>query len=150
MATKKKSNKGIARADELVISIGNLLLGDENVAGGDWEAVSLVINLDGRRSLFGYLYDAKGNAEPMVLEESELIDFVEELRELMAAEGEAWKGVVMQYFEEEVRFTFDVDGAAWRLDGDNTGAMVEALRPALLKPKKAVAKKKKPVAKKKR
>ena len=150
MATKKKSNKGIARADELVISIGNLLLGDENVAGGDWEAVSLVINLDGRRSLFGYLYDAKGNAEPMVLEESELIDFVEELRELMAAEGEPWKAVMMQYFEEELRFTFDVDGAAWRLDGDNTGAMVEALRPALLKPKKAVAKKKKPVAKKKK
>jgi len=149
MATKKKSNKGIARADELVISIGNLLLGDENVAGVDWEALSLVINLDGRRSLFGYLYDAKGNADPMVLEESELIDFVEELRELMAAEGEPWKAVMMQYFEEELRFVFDVDGTDWRLDGDNTGAMVEALRPEMLKAKKPVAKKKKAVAKKK-
>jgi len=45
-----------------------------------------------------------------VLEESELIDFVEELRELMAAEGERWKAVMMQYFEEELRFVFDVDG----------------------------------------
>jgi sRNA-binding protein len=155
MATSKKTKKqDIARADELVITIGNLLLGDENVAGDDWTSVSLVVNLDGRRSLFGYLYDAEGNAEPLVLEETDLIDHVEELRALMAADGEPWKAVMVQFAGEELRFTFDTDGTSWRLDGDNTGAMVEALRPEVLeeqapKAKKAApAKKKKPAAKK--
>ncbi|MFZ5446813.1 MAG: hypothetical protein ACOZQL_42900 [Myxococcota bacterium] len=151
MATSKQTTKqGIARADELVITIGNLLLGDENVTGADWEAVSLVINLDGRRSLFGYLYDAAGNADPLVLEESDIIDLVEELRELMAAEGEPWKAVMVQFHDEELRFTFDSDGQSWRLDGDNTGAMVEALRPEALtaQPAKKPAKKKPAAAKK--
>jgi|GEM_PF-3160508 sRNA-binding protein len=155
MATSKKTKKqDIARADELVITIGNLLLGDENVAGDDWTSVSLVVNLDGRRSLFGYLYDAEGNAEPLVLEETDLIDHVEELRGLMAADGEPWKAVMVQFAGEELRFTFDTDGTSWRLDGDNTGAMVEALRPEVVeeqapKAKKAApAKKKKPAAKK--
>jgi hypothetical protein len=144
MATRQQSKQQVSRADELVITIGNLLLGDENVAGQDWDAVSLVINLDGRRSLFGYLYDAGGNADPLVLEESDLLDYVEELRELMAADGEPWKAVMVQFVEGELRFTFDADGTAWSLDGDNTGAMVDALRPELPAPAK-----KKPAAKKK-
>jgi hypothetical protein len=152
MATSKQTTEDLARTDELVISIGNLLIGDENVAGGDWEAVSLVINFEEPRSLFGYLYDEKGNADPLVLEESELIDLVEELRELMASEGEPWKAVMVQFAGEELRFTFDVDGTNWRLDGDDTGAMVKALRPELEPAaKKPAAKKpaaKKPSAKK--
>lgn len=144
MATRKQSKQQVSRADELVITIGNLLLGDENVAGQDWDAVSLAINLDGRRSLFGYLYDAAGDAEPLVLEESDLLEFVEELRELMAVDGEPWKAVMVQFVDGELRFTFDVDGTAWSLDGDNTGAMVDALRPALPEPEKKPAAKKKP------
>ena len=146
MATSKKAKQGIERADELVISIGNLILGDENVSGSEWDSVSVVVNFQGDRSLFGYLYDAEGGAEPVVLEESNLVELVEELRTLMAAQGEPWNAVMVQFVDDELRFTFDTDGDSWRLEGDADGEMVEALRPEAAE--KPAPKAKKPAAKK--
>jgi hypothetical protein len=151
MATTKKTPKSpeVPRTDELLMTISHLLFGDENISGSDASAASVVLNLDAPRSLFGYLYDADGGAEPIVLEESDLLELAAELRLEMQSAGEPWRSVMVQLVGEDVRFTFDVDGDLWRLEGDNAGAMVDALRPEDLVPAtKAPAKKKAPAAKK--
>ncbi len=158
MATQKTPTPpDVSRTDELLMTISQLLSGDENVGGSDASAASVVLKLSEPRSLFGYLYDASGAPDPIVLEESDLLELATELQAEMKSVGEPWNAVMIQIVGADVRFTFDVDGDLWMLEGDNSGAMVEALRPepvkAAKKPvaKKPVAKKavaKKPVAKK--
>lgn len=161
MATKKKTSpRDVRRADELLMTISHLLVEDENVGGSGAAGASVVLNLGESRSLFGYLYDAAGSAEPIVVEESDLLELATDLQEEMKAGGEPWKSVMIQIVGDDLRFTFDVDGDLWRLEGDNSGAMIEALRPEHMAPAKkkkaALAKKKapakakaKPAAKKK-
>lgn len=152
--SKQKTTKqqpDLARADELVLGIGNMVLEDENIRAADWAALSLVIDLDGRRGLFAYLYDEDGNGQPEVLAETNVIALAEELRELMIDEGEPWKAMLLQVFGDELRMSFDYEGSEWKLDGDNTVEMVEKLRPELpraAKKKKPAKKAAKPAAKK--
>ncbi len=146
--TKQKTTKkqpDLARADELVLGIGNMVLEDENIRGADWAALSLVIDLDGRRGMFGYLYDENGDAQPEVLAESDVLELAEELRELMIDEGEPWKAMLLQVFGDELRMSFDYEGSEWKLDGTNTAEMAEKLLPEL---PRAAPKKKKPAPKK--
>ena len=143
MATQKSPTPpDVSRTDELLMTISQLLSGDENVGGSDASAASIVLKLSEPRSLFGYLYDASGAPDPIVLEESDLLDLATELQAEMKTVGEPWNAVMIQIVGADVRFTFDVDGDLWMLEGDNSGAMVEALRPEVTKTaNKAVAKK---------
>lgn len=150
MATKKKSSPDVRRADELLMTISHLLVEDENVGGSGAAGASVVLNLGASRSLFGYLYDAVGGAEPIVVEESDLLELATDLQAEMKAAGEPWNAVMIQIVGDDLRFTFDVDGDLWQLEGDNSGAMIDALRPehmAPVKKKKAAPAKKKSPAK---
>ena len=48
-------------ANELVDEIGQIMLGDEALDNDDWEALSLVIQLDGIHATNGFIYHLEGN-----------------------------------------------------------------------------------------
>ena len=128
MATKKTKNE-FARADELVLNIGNAILEDENIKSREWESLALVVELDGRRNMFGYVFDRDGGAEAEVPEESNVLELAVQLRDEMAKDNEPWKSMLFQVSGDELRLSFDHHGDEWAMNADNIEEVIEKLRP---------------------
>lgn len=130
MATRKKTKSEFARADELVLAIGNAVLEDDNIKSRDWEGLGLVIEIaDGDRNMFGYLFDERGEAHAEVPEESNVIELAEALREEMSKNEEPWRALLFQVFGDELRLSFDYEGNEWAMTADNVDEIIEKLRP---------------------
>ncbi|MDP2275454.1 MAG: hypothetical protein Q8K32_32200 [Archangium sp.] len=164
MATKKTKNE-FARADELVLNLGKAILEDANIKSREWASLALVVQLDGGRNMFGYVFGHDGSAEAEVPEESNVIDLAGQLRDEMAKTDEPWKAMLFQASGDLLRLSFDHHGSEWAMNADNIEEIIEKLRldaddddledvtaPVAAPKKKPAAKKvvaKKPAAKKK-
>ena len=130
MATKKTKKNEFAKADELVLAIGNAILEDDNIKSRDWVGLGLVIEIaDGDRNMFGYLFDENGEAHAEVPEESNVIELAEALREEMSKDDEPWRALLFQVFGDELRLSFDHEGNEWAMTADNVEEIIEKLRP---------------------
>lgn len=119
-------------ADEIIQEIGMVIIDDENYADLEWESLSLVINLDDRKSMYGYTYDEDGDATEQVPEESDVIDLAIKFRDVMTANGdEPWKAMMIQITGEDasINIEFDYDGDMWAVIQDDLKGLSELLRP---------------------
>ena len=127
MATKKTKNE-FARTDELVLNLGKAILEDANIKSREWESLALVVQLDGRRNMFGYVFGHDGSAEAEVPEESNVIELAGQLRDEMAKNDEPWKAMLFQASGELLRLSFDHHGDEWAMNADNIEEVIEKLR----------------------
>ena len=130
MATSKTKQSEFARADELVLAIGNAILEDDNIKNREWESLALVIEIaDGDRNMYGYVFDANGEAHAEVPEESNVIELAQQLREEMSKDDEPWRAMLFQVFGDELRLSFDHEGNEWAMTADNVDEILEKIRP---------------------
>lgn len=130
MATSKTKQSEFARADELVLAIGNAILEDANIKDREWDSLALVIEIaDGDRNMYGYVFDANGEAHAEMPEESNVVELAAQLREEMSKDDEPWRALLFQVFGDELRLSFDHEGNEWAMTADNVEEIIEKIRP---------------------
>ncbi|MGV3622449.1 MAG: hypothetical protein ACO1OB_16645 [Archangium sp.] len=131
MATSKKTKQNeFARADELVLAIGNAILEDDNIKNREWDSLALVIEIaDGDRNMYGYVFDENGEAHAEMPEESNVVELAQQLREEMSKDDEPWRAMLFQVLGDELRLSFDHEGNEWAMGADNVEEIIEKIRP---------------------
>jgi hypothetical protein len=122
-----------AVADRVLHELGQMVLADEEFAGKDWQGITLVIQVEPRKRLFGYRYRTDGSWEGATPDGRPTILKARELAEAMKIEGkEAWKACLVQISRPgpaiKVDFEYN-DPSRWDVTPANLKARVEELRP---------------------
>ena len=120
-------------ASELVQKIGQAILADEAFRDDDWEALALVVQVEGAIAGHGFKYYADGSVPPAVPSAIETHFLFKDLAEQMAAlEGRPWKTCLAQIKKPELklRMTYDYDDVnRWMVSPANLDTMRDELRP---------------------
>ena len=100
-------------ANELVDEIGQIMLGDEALDNDDWESISLVVQLDDKQVINGFIYHLEGHVSPSTPDKAEMLTAAKELQRVMTVDGKTWKAVLVQITlpEFEIKVSFDYDNA---------------------------------------
>lgn len=119
--------------DGLVHALGQSILADAAYAGRDWAGIALVIQLDGRETMSGYVYSADGDWEAGIPRSFDIVDDADALRSAMAEDGKGkWKTCLIQIRRPgpKLAIDFDYDDVdRWAITPANLEARVEELRP---------------------
>jgi hypothetical protein len=133
--TPAKPAYDVAAATVLLNAVGQAIVDDPAYRQAPWEGISLVAELDGRQSMFGYVYRPGGHWEAELPDNA--FDVLDKVLELQAAMrppgGETWKTVLIQLRQGpehrfHAEFEYD-DGLRWRIGPENLEQYVEELRP---------------------
>lgn len=122
------------RADAQVHELGGMITRDANYAQREWRGIALVIELDPRTRMYGFVYDAD-DWEAETPDDFDLFDTATALADTMAAGGKRWQRCLVQISRAEgaapeLKIAFDYDGSAnWSVTPANHAEMVETLRP---------------------
>ncbi len=120
---------------DIVQEVGRLLVQDKRINAHPWQALSLVIVLDGADSITGYVYDAEGRAKPELPDSNEIFDVCERLRDAMQQDNPTkrpWKAALFQIRRSDMKATFQFeydDASRWKVTPRNFETMPEELRP---------------------
>jgi len=123
-------------ADRILDELGRHILADEEFAGKPWQAIALVIGVQPRRRVFGYLYRPDGSWEAAIpVARRETIEKAQELAAAMQVEGqESWKACLLQFLKPgrqmEAEFEYK-DQGRWDISPANLEQRVEELRPRM-------------------
>ncbi|MFF0634600.1 hypothetical protein ACFYTS_19075 [Nocardia sp. NPDC004151] len=124
----------VTSASEIIISLGDLIVGDSEYRDVQWDAVTLVVTVaDSHQHLFGYFYTNDGGWTPGNPGGMALLDQVMALRTATTAPGKrAWKVCRIQLIREEMQLTVDYEYRSWKrwmVTPANLETRVEELRP---------------------
>lgn len=122
-----------AAADRVLHELGQMVIADGEFAGKDWQGITLVIQVEPRKRLFGYRYTSDGKWESAIPEGRPAILKARELADTMKLPGkDGWKTCLVQISrpgpEIKVDFEYD-DPNRWDVTPANLDARVEELRP---------------------
>lgn len=122
----------IITSNDLVLELGRVIVGDPAYAD-PWDALSLVIQLDQRKRMFGFVYLGNGDWEAQTPDSFDALKLADRLRETMRHQhGSQWKACLVQIHRADLRvlidFEFD-DADRWQVTPANLEARVEELRP---------------------
>ena len=122
-----------AAADRTLHELGQMVIADPEFAGKDWQGITLVIQVEPRKRMFGYRYGSDGKWEGATPEGRPTILKARELADAMKIEGkEGWKTCLVQISRPgpniKVDFEYD-DPNRWDVTPANLEARVEELRP---------------------
>jgi len=122
-----------AVVDPLLDELAQTVLADEVYVGRDWQAIALVIQLDGRKRMFGYLWDTSGEWEAETPNGFAALDKACELQALMRQQdGTTWRCCLVQISRPgpKLSVTFDWHNPnAWAVEPSDLEQSVAALRP---------------------
>ncbi|MBB5712990.1 hypothetical protein [Sphingomonas xinjiangensis] len=119
-------------ADNLVQQLGSGITSDPFYLSERWEQLSLVINLDGRKQMFGYIYSA-GDWEAAGPDGIEPLETAAKLRDAMQLQGKApWKKclITIDRASTDIHIDFDYEGTKWVSDVADPAGFALALKPA--------------------
>ena len=121
------------QADAKVHELGQAILADDSYTGRDWSGIALVIQLDGRRRMYGYVYGKDGDWEAET-PGFDVLDHADALRQAMNADGKGgWKLCLVQIRRPgpklNIEFEYD-DASRWAVAPADAGAAAERLRPS--------------------
>lgn len=121
-------------ASDLLMGVGQAIIADESYRR-DWAGLTLVAELDGGESLFGYLYQADGEWEAELPSDTDdMLDRLLALREAMTArDGKSWKACKLTVTRPELSFHSEFeydDGRRWHVSPANLEQRVKELRPS--------------------
>lgn len=121
-------------ADLALQELGQSVMTDERLADTPWQAIALVIQIEPRRSLFGYRYHEDGNWRadtPAAARQT--LEKARALAEAMRVPGRTmWKACLLQISRPgpklKADFEYD-DPSRWNITPANLKQRVEELRP---------------------
>ena len=119
-----------ARAGDLVRQIGWSTVSAEDYRGVDWRSIALVVNLDDRTNMFGYLFtdDDWEAATPGL----DVLRLAVELREALRAPGEGpWKRALFRIVRDRAAIEVELDheGTRWIPDMTDPEGFARSLQP---------------------
>ena len=120
---------------DLVHEVGQLIVQDEQISAHPWQALSLVIVLDGAASMSGYVYDQGGKAIPELPDDNGIFDACRRLRDAMQQDNPTkrpWRAALFQIKRPEMKATFQFeydDPHRWDVTPANFTTKPEELRP---------------------
>jgi hypothetical protein len=121
-------------ASAALVALGQLIVEDPAYRNHDWVSLSVVGNLDGGESMFGYVYKLDGDWEGEIPDNFDVLDRFQDLRAAMSKPGEpGWNYCLIQVRREGMKLhaEFDYgDGAKWKVAPANLQMRVEDLRPS--------------------
>jgi hypothetical protein len=120
-----------AAASALVTQLGGEIVRDPFYQSEPWDQLSLVIELDGRKRMFGYVYSA-GDWEAAGPDGIAPLETAGKLREAMQLQGKApWKKclVTIDRASAKIDIDFDYEGAKWVPDMADPEAFAMDLKP---------------------
>ena len=118
--------------DELVNTIGRLVVEDVNYSSRQWAAISIVGKFKGTGSrLQGYVYGDNGDWEAEVSDSLEFKEKLQELRNTMQTDsgGEPWKTCLIQIKREDLSVNLKFDYVNENVWTENLPILHERLRP---------------------
>jgi hypothetical protein len=118
-------------ASALVTQLGSEIVRDPFYQSEPWEQLSLVINLDGRKQMFGYVYSA-GDWEAAGPDGIEPLETAAKLRDAMQLQGKApWKKclVTIDRASAKIDIDFDYEGSKWVPDMADPDGFALGLKP---------------------
>ncbi|MFE3798344.1 hypothetical protein [Nocardia tengchongensis] len=120
-------------ASEILISIGELILGDPEYHDTPWNAFTLVVDLDRGSSVYGYAYADDGSWQGACPGARDVLDRAVDLRAAMSEPGKRdWKLCVIQVSRSDPRVTADFEYKStkrWKVTPANVYDTAEKLRP---------------------
>lgn len=119
-------------ANALIHEIGKAIMADERYKSTGWDGVALVINFEGRRNMFGYVYSDGNPVTPRVPSNTEVIDLADELREVMSEQGDPPFFAMLAQLKRpgpKLKIDFAHEPGRWKVGPDNFQDMMEKLRP---------------------
>jgi hypothetical protein len=109
------------------------VLADPDFVGGAWESAALVIQVQPRKRMFGYVYWPDGSWVAAIPALRRTIEKTQELAAAMQVEGKpGWKTCLLQFIRSNSRIKADFeydDAARWDVTPGNLQRRVEELRP---------------------
>ncbi|MEU0538994.1 hypothetical protein ABZ319_03930 [Nocardia sp. NPDC005978] len=125
----------IEDASEILIAIGELILGDSEYHDTPWNAFTLVVDLDRGRSMYGYAYADDGLWQAARPGGIDVLNRAVDLRAAMSEPGKRdWKLCVIQVSRSDEEITIDFEYKStkrWKVTPANVYDMAEKLRPQL-------------------
>jgi len=122
-----------ALRDRTLTELGRLIVAGPDYAGHDWRGIAVVIQIEPRKRLFGYMYLSDGSWTAAIPEPRPAIEKALALAEAMRVEGKAgWKTCLIQISAPDGRMKVDFEydnPARWDVTPANLEERVEALRP---------------------
>lgn len=122
-----------AAADRALHELGQLVIADDEFASKDWQGISLVIQVEPRKRVFGYRYKSDGGWEGATPAGRPTILKARELAKAMKVEGkEGWKTCLLQISRPGPKVAVDFEyenPSRWDVTPANLEARVEELRP---------------------
>jgi hypothetical protein len=106
---------GSEAADALVQELGDDIVGDQFYRSEPWDQLALVINLEHRKQMFGYVYSA-GDWEAAGPDGIEPLETARKLQQAMRLpDASPWKKclVTIDRGTATIDIVFDYDGTAW-------------------------------------
>ncbi|MGQ4600449.1 hypothetical protein [Nocardia sp. R6R-6] len=124
----------VEAATEILMSIGELILGNSAYQDTEWDALSLVVSMsEGSKSTFGYTYTDDGGWHPRRPSGGDVLNRIEEFRSATSVPGkEDWKAILIQIKKNDMSFNVDYkydDADRWRITPANYEQRIEELRP---------------------
>jgi len=122
-----------AVADRTLTELGQQIIADPRYAGQDWQGITVVIQVEPRQRMFGYIYRPDGSWTAGMPDLDATIDKAIDLSQAMRADGkEAWKACLIQITRPGPKLNADFeydDPARWNITPANLRQKVEELRP---------------------
>jgi len=122
-------------SDQMLIELGAQVIADEEYDGHDWEGIALVIQIEPRQRLFGYMYLPGGDWTVACPALDGVLDKALALAEAMRADGRgAWKACLLRISRAGMRLAVEFeaeDPARWNITPGNLSQRVEELRPLI-------------------
>lgn len=122
-----------ALADRTLNELGQQIIADPRYAGQDWQGIAVVVQVQPRQRLFGYVYRPDGSWTAGMPDMDATIDKALALSKAMQLDGkDAWKTCLIQIARPGPQLKADFeyeDGARWNITPANLKTQVEQLRP---------------------
>ena len=122
---------GSEAADALVHQLGNDIVGDQFYRSEPWDQLALVINLDRRKQMFGYVYSA-GDWEAASPDGIEPLATAHKLQQAMRPpDAPPWKKclVTIDRGAATIDIVFDYEGTEWVPDVADPERLAASLKP---------------------
>ena len=120
-------------ASEALTRLGQSIVDDEAFRTGDWDALTVVGELAGGKSMFGYIYRADGSWTARTPKDFGVLRKMGDLRKAMSRPDAAdWNYCLIQVKRAGMKMhaEFDYgDGDKWKVTPDNLKTRVEELKP---------------------
>ncbi len=120
-------------SEELIQKLGSTIVRGEGYKSHIWDSLSLVFELDGQESQFGYIYTDSGEWKPATPGGFDALDIALELQETSQAPGKSrWKKALVQIKRNtgKIDIEFDYEGVKWVPDMADPKGFAMGLKPA--------------------